>query len=311
MVRVAIAALSVAGSPRTAGADPEHARALADTQDELPPIIVHRATMRVIDGLHRLRAAQLRAETEISVRFFDGDEADAFVLAVKANAAHGLPLSPADRKAAAARIITSHPQWSDRLLASVTGLSAKTIAELRRRPGGAVPQPDVRIGQDGRVRPINSAERRRLAGELMADNPHLSLRQVARAAGISPETARAVRSRLRCGENPILPKQRDPKQAAEPAAKPERRGEPEAARTPGRASVLHRLRADPTLRFTETGRMLLRLLDVHAMSEEKWATIIDSVPPHCRDTIANVAMECAEVWKMFAEQLERDTTGAV
>lgn len=323
VVRVAITALSVAGSPRTAGIDLEHARALADTQDELPPIIVHRATMRVIDGRHRLRAAELRRQREIPVRFFDGAEADAFVLAVRANVAHGLPLSLADRKAAAVRIIASHPHWSDRLLGSVTGLSAKTVAELRRQPAGAAPPAEARIGQDGRVRPVNSAERRRLAGALMADNPQLSLRQVARAAGISPETARAVRGRLRCGEDPVAARQRDRRPPDPIPAAARRRlpdgqpqGQPDAGPAgtpmpmPGRAAVLRHLRSDPTLRFTETGRTLLRLLDVHAMSAQQLATIAGGVPAHCRDTVAGVAMECAQVWTTFAEQLKRDTTDA-
>ena len=43
------------------------------------------------------------------------------------------------------------------------------------------------------------------ARELMAEHPHLSLRQVAKAVGISPETARAVRTELRGGSSPCRP----------------------------------------------------------------------------------------------------------
>ena len=70
--------------------------------------------MRVIDGTHRLRAALLRGVDVIDVLYFDGPDADAFVLAVELNHTHGLPLSRADRTAAAERIIGSHPDWSDR-----------------------------------------------------------------------------------------------------------------------------------------------------------------------------------------------------
>ncbi|MFC7729983.1 hypothetical protein [Actinomadura keratinilytica] len=69
----------------------------------LPPILVHRRTMRVVDGMHRLRAARLQGRCEIGVRFVDGPDADVFVAAVRANIGHGLPLSLADREAAAAR----------------------------------------------------------------------------------------------------------------------------------------------------------------------------------------------------------------
>jgi hypothetical protein len=129
--RVRLASLVTSGSPRRSGESLEHIRRLAESEAELPPIVVHRATMRVIDGMHRLRAAELRGEDEIEVRFFDGDEASSFVLAVQANITHGLPLSLADRKAAAVHIMTLYPQWSDRMVASAAGLAAKTVAASR------------------------------------------------------------------------------------------------------------------------------------------------------------------------------------
>jgi hypothetical protein len=100
---------------------------------DLPPILVHRATMRVIDGMHRLRAATLRGDREIAVRFFDGDAGSAFVRAVVANVYNGLPLSRSDRAAAAARIVATHPHWSDRAVATATGLAPATVAAVRRR----------------------------------------------------------------------------------------------------------------------------------------------------------------------------------
>jgi hypothetical protein len=89
-----------ADSPRLGGENRDHIRLLADATAPLPPILVHRSTMRVIDGMHRLRAAMLRGATEIAVEFFDGTEAEAFARAVRENVAHGLPLSRSDREAA-------------------------------------------------------------------------------------------------------------------------------------------------------------------------------------------------------------------
>jgi hypothetical protein len=63
--------------------------------------------MRVIDGMHRLRAAQLRGDHGVEVKFFDGDADEAFIAAVRANITHGLPLTLADRKAAAQRILAA------------------------------------------------------------------------------------------------------------------------------------------------------------------------------------------------------------
>jgi len=311
VVEVAVSALSVADSPRVAGEDPEHIQALAVAQAELPPILVHHSTMRVIDGVHRLRVAKLRGDEYIAARFFSGDEKDAFVLAVKSNITHGLPLSLADRKAAAARIIGSHPQWSDRMIASVVGLAARTVGEIRRHDTRGTVQLQSRIGQDGRVRPINAAGGRILAAQLIADTPGLSLREIARAAGISPETARDVRNRLSRGEDPV-PGRRTVRKT-EPADKPgSRRVEPAPGPVPSRhsresrAAVIERLKADPALRFTETGRTLLRLLHVHMIKAEEWENVADNIPPHCGGIIASLARECALMWKEFADLVEHN-----
>ncbi|MEE3922534.1 ParB/RepB/Spo0J family partition protein [Micromonospora sp. BRA006-A] len=124
-----IACLRAADSPRLAGEDDLHAQTLAETDAPLPPILVHRGTMRVIDGMHRLRAAVLRGETQIAARLFDGTVEAAFVLAVQANVTHGLPLSLADREAAAQRILRSHPHWSDRAVATAAGLRGEDRGE--------------------------------------------------------------------------------------------------------------------------------------------------------------------------------------
>jgi hypothetical protein len=187
---------------------------------------------------------------------------------------HGLPLSLTDRKAAAERIVTSHPHWSDRMIATVSGLSAATIARIRK----AHPElePAIRVGHDGKVRPVNSMERRRVARAILLAEPALSLREVARRAGISPETARSVRRRL--PDEPVEPRE-DP------------------------ATLVKQLRNDPALRFSETGRTLLRLLEVRSVPPETWAAIAANMPPHWRDSVARVAMECADTWRTFAEQL--------
>lgn len=176
---VAIDSLREADSPRRSGEDMEHIHALAQSESPLPPIVVCRSTMRVIDGMHRLRAAKMRGESMIEVRLFDGDRARAFLLAVRSNVAHGLPLSLTDRKAAASRIIESYPEMSNRMIALATGLSAKTVTGIRGCPTGADSQSDSRVGRDGRTRPVNSAERREVAIRLMSDNPQASLREIA------------------------------------------------------------------------------------------------------------------------------------
>src|SRR4051812_33876066 len=181
--RVAVGALTPADSPRLEGEDTEHIRMLAESDDVLPPIIVHRTAMRVIDGMHRLAAAKLRGDRTIEVRFFDGTESEAFVLGVQTNIAHGRPVSPADRTRAAERIVASHAAWSDRTIAAAVGLGARTVGEIRRRveARGDIPREGrVRIGRDGRVRPVDGAEGRLRASEAIRAQPDASVRQIAK-----------------------------------------------------------------------------------------------------------------------------------
>ncbi|MEV5124714.1 ParB N-terminal domain-containing protein [Streptomyces decoyicus] len=304
VVEIELSRLSSASSPRTSGEDPEHVETLLSAEGELPPILVHRPTMRVVDGLHRLKAARLRGDTKIVARFVDGTETDAFVLAVEANIRHGLPLSLADRKRAAVHIIGTHPQWSDRRVALATGLSAGTVADLRRRSGDS--GTEARIGRDGRIRPADGSGRRRLAAELIRSDPCLSLRQVAKQVGISPETVRDVRGRLERGESPV--RDRSMRLRAEPH--PLHRTEPDFGRTVGRdrLAMLERLKADPALRLSETGRILLRMLIMHSIDGQEWERILHRIPPHLYSVVAEFAREHARVWTGFADRLENRVT---
>jgi hypothetical protein len=312
VVHVGIGSLVLTDSPRLSGADPDHVEAIAAAQNPLPPIVVSRPTMRVIDGVHRVRAAILRGDETIAARFFDGGDAEAFVLAVKLNVTHGLPLALMDRKRAAQRIITSHPQWSDRRVASVTGISPGTVADLRRRVDGGPDRSGSRVGQDGRVRPLDGTAGRQLAGQLMIENPHLSLRQVARAAAISPETARDVRNRLRNGED-LVPRPRQRALALDGDPVPDRGLRPStlAVRPPrepviDRTAIVNRLKADPALRYNETGRNLLRLLSLHTHWTEEWEAIVANLPPHCSGVVADLAGQFASFWADFATRAARE-----
>jgi ParB-like chromosome segregation protein Spo0J len=301
---VKIDTLQVSLSPRLAGVSDEHVRLLAETGDPLPPIIVHRPTLSVIDGAHRVRAAVLRGQTHIEARFFDGAEDDAFVLAVHVNGTHGLPLSLADRKAAALRIINSYPQWSDRAIARTTGLSDKTVGAVRRHPDAGPAYADTRMGRDGRLRPLDAKEGRRLAAELIRENPGISLRGVARHSGISPETARKVRDEVLRETHTEHPPSRG---GAGGVRGDQRRGDG-SAEVPTAQVIARKLRIlqrDPVLRFNETGRVLLRLLTFHQLISERRDGLVRSVPGHSLGTVTEVALACARAWQELAAELER------
>jgi hypothetical protein len=281
-------------SPRLAGESGDHALVLAESGVPLPPIVVHRTTMRVIDGAHRVNAAKWRGESEIAAVFFDGTENDAFVLGVELNISHGLPLSLADRKAAAVRIIATHQHWSDRAVAAVTGLAHQTVGAIRRSIGDA-DQLNNRVGRDGRSRPMDAAEGRRLAAEFLARNPGASLREISRAAGISLGTASNVRARVLRGEDP-LPRKRKTTTARTggiDVVKPLRE----------QGSTIRHLRSDPSFRSKEAARTLLRLVDMHATVEPEWRRIVEAVPPHLRPKVIELAASCLGAWQSLLDEL--------
>ncbi|MEV4583282.1 ParB N-terminal domain-containing protein [Nonomuraea jabiensis] len=295
-----ILALHLGDSPRLKGEDKAHIVRLAETEQPLPPIIVDRRTMRVIDGLHRLMAASLRGQESIDVTFFDGSPEDAFLLAVQSNVKHGLPLSQADRRAAALRILMTHPRMSDRAIAESAGLGTKAVAELRRS-SDAVPQLNARIGKDGKVRPLSSREGRLRVAALLAENPEASLRHVARVAGVSAATAMDVRKRLERGEEPVPRQQaagggeRWPREAVQDTSWP----------GPQPGIALQKLLRDPSLRHSEKGRQLLRLLQENVTGANNMQDVVAAVPSHCLSLIMQIAWQSSEMWRELALELER------
>ncbi|MEU4160890.1 ParB/RepB/Spo0J family partition protein [Actinoplanes sp. NPDC026670] len=302
--RIPIAALRMANSPRTRGLDQDHVLALSDTGAPLPPIIVDRTTMRVIDGMHRLTAALRNGQEAISAVLVDsaGDD-ESFLLSVELNVAHGLPLTRADRRAAVEQIIRGFPAMSDRSIATIAGLTPKTVSAIRRTLGAAA-QSSTRVGRDGRIRPTNYADGRRAAGLIVAARPEASLREIAREAGISVGTARDVRRRMSAGQDPV-PNGCQPVAVSDrgdtspdPAAN---RPDPVAASR----TVLEVMRKDPALRYTESGRELLRWLGSRAAVVHELDEAATRVPPHCVPMVSKIAQACARAWASFADELEQ------
>lgn len=306
---VPISSLAPGLSPRSNGESQAHIAQLAEVESALPPLLVDRRTMQVIDGMHRLKAAMLQGRQTIEVTFFEGTPADAFLRAVEANVRHGLPLSFSDRKAAAARIISSHPHLSDRALAESTGLSAKLIARIRRSTE-SVPRLNARVGKDGRTRPLSNVEGRKRAAEKMAESPRATLREIARSAGISPATVRDVRQRLERGDDPIPGRLRTAvghmngtlphtgSVGLHPVMEP-------VQSTSG--TLLEKLTRDPSLRSKEQGRRLLRLFHHNDAGMQEWSTMAAAVPPHCAGLVIQAARLYGQTWLKFAQDLDKRT----
>jgi hypothetical protein len=303
---VPIESLRPADSPRISGEDAGHTRVLREKLPDLPAILVNRRTMQVIDGMHRLSAARLAGTQTIRAEFIDADVPSAFLLAVKANTDHGLPLSVADRETAAERILSWYPYWSDRAVATIVGLAATTVGTVRERSTVQSPQLNARIGRDGRLRPTSTLEGRRRASEIMAARPGASLREVAREAGISLGTAHNVRERMRRREDcvghsqAVGPEQSEAHCDHRATRRRRRCGQPLAWQ-----AVRDRIVKDPALRYTEAGRVLLRWFDTRAVGVDDWRDVIDAIPPHWIESMINVAHYCGNEWYQLASALEQ------
>ncbi|MFF3554848.1 ParB/RepB/Spo0J family partition protein [Streptomyces tsukubensis] len=310
-VELPLSLLQFGDSPRLTGQDTKYTEQLAESDAPLPPIVVNRRSMQVVDGVHRVLAAILRGRKTIGAVLVDVSREDAFLLAVRSNTRHGLPLSQADRRAAAARLISSHPQMSDRMIARVSGLGAKSVAGIRRSTAAAA-QLNARVGKDGKIRPVDRAAGRRRAAEVIARNPEASLREVARLAGISPATAGDVRKRLLVGDSVVG----EPPRAAVTVPEPVERPLPEprqgAARGPRErpTSLLEPLLHDPAVRGAERGRRLLRLLQLNVMGVHKWFELADAVPPHCDALVIALARQNADTWREIARTLDEQVLPA-
>lgn len=285
---IEVESLAPGCSPRSAGTSKTHINRLAVSADELPPILVHRATMQVIDGMHRLAVAKLKGHQKIAAVFFEGSEEEAFLLAISENLRHGLPLRIADRKAAAQHILAMNPELSDRAIGAKAGLDPKTVGKIRRCSSEENPQLNTRVGRDGRIRAVDPRAGRRKAAQLIAERPKASLREIAREAGVSPATV----SELKKGRDVS---------SADGAPDSPPSGMP---RSP--AEVLRLLRKDPSVRMSECGRDFIRWLETHSVDNEDMTRDISWLPSYYAPHLATLARKFAGLWINFANSLETE-----
>lgn len=178
---------------RSTGTDWDHVASLAAAADQLPAILVDAKTMRIVDGRHRREAWKQVGRETIPVVWYEGDDPEG--AAFEANLTHGLPLPLRDRKDYAARLLQRDPDLSDRDIARRSGVSDKTVAQLRPRLGAENPRSI-----------ISAPAARERAAKVALTNPELSVRQTAEKAGTSYHTAQDTKARLARGEDPVPPR---------------------------------------------------------------------------------------------------------
>jgi ParB-like chromosome segregation protein Spo0J len=295
-VAVAVAALSLGSCFRDGGLDEEHVERLVRSRGEWPPILVRRRDGIVVDGAHRLVAArQLELET-IEVSWFEGDPAEALIEFLRRNVSHGLPLSLAERKRATVQILAARPEWSDRRIAEVCGVSPKTVGRIRidERTREELPlmEARVRVGRDERLRPVNAATRRAQIAEVLAQQPEASLRAVAAVVGVSPETVRQVRLSMA---------PRDPVEPERPAGVVPALV---AVPNPYPRAVVPLWDDDPALSSCDGGQDFLEWFDGSVIDDAECFERVETVPLSRVYEIADEARRRSEAWIRFARALE-------
>ncbi|WP_329182061.1 streptomycin biosynthesis regulator [Streptomyces sp. NBC_01477] len=300
--RIRVSSLNLDFTLRQGRVNIEHVQILAGITEELPPIVVHGPSGRVLDGIHRVHAALAQERSHISAIEYSGSDEDAFAVAVRLNTAHGLPLSRAERIAAAQRILRTHPRWSNRMIAGVTGLAESTV-RVRRRD---LPEPEpglrscTRVGRDGRVRPVNATEGRLRASRLLAERPSASAREIARQAGVSPNTVLDVRRRLAEGREPVPVQARGGEAGAPAVPRPTGPSDLEKLTT----AVLAALMADPSIRLNDRGRFLIRWMRANREALTTRSDVACAIPDHWSVPVARLARAYSLFWQDLARQLE-------
>jgi ParB-like chromosome segregation protein Spo0J len=245
---------------------------------------VHQDSLQVIDGTHRVIAARMLRLERTAASLFTGDPGEALIEFVRRNVYHGLPLTLRERKQAAAQVLLARQEWSDRRIAEICALSPKTVGRLRLALPGCqsedIPHLDTRtrVGRDNKSRPVNSVSVRARVIEAIEERPEASLRSVAAAVGVSPETVRIVRMNMS-------------RPAAEPVALPAPR---EAI--PARQDL-------PPATCPE-GEDFEAWLDRTSVGENDRWCCAESVPLSRAREIADEARRRSEVWLEYAKSLE-------
>lgn len=292
-VQIRIEDLRTALTPRLGPADSRHAVLLAQNYEQLPPILVHRNRMTIIDGTHRVLAARMLGHRVVTADFFEGSEVEAYVESVRANREHGKPLTLVEREYAARRVVSLFPEWSDRRIAELCGLSPKTIGGIRRRSTAGTPQLSGRVGLDGKTRPCDPISRRMNVARLLEEQPKATVRWLAEQAGTSQATVIDVRLRLQQGKSPF------PKRSLVSANSRSRGGDGHDDMGP-----LEWMRQDAACRATPEGSRFAEWFEAHSLSEDVIEQHAASVPLSRVYQAADEARRRGALWQRFASLLE-------
>jgi ParB-like chromosome segregation protein Spo0J len=291
LVELPLASLTFNHALREFGIDGSHVQALAELGGRWQPILVWGPENLVVDGQHRVAAARKLGFSSIRARTIAGSEIEAIAESIRLNVFHGLPLTLRDRVRAAERLSARVPEWSDRRIAAVCGISAPTVAKVRRAESGS--SSDERVGLDGKRRPAKAGVVRQRVLEALQANPAGSLRAIAAVANTSPETVRLVRKTMSLVSDHVSPIR------AEAGAASVQLQEPNQVDGVDRTAW----RNDHALTTCANAEDLLEWLESGAAVYD-WPAYTGSVPLSRIYEIADEAQRRSAEWGKFARALQ-------
>lgn len=190
------------------------------------------------------------------------------------------PSSPVlERKAAALRILVARPELSDRYVARIVGLSAKTVGIQRRTAGEAIAKVQVRLGLDGRSRRLSDRDAQEPA---RADD-----------RGATSFAARGGAPGGRAGRPDPVSADADEVAGLHIAVR-----EAEA--------ILTVLARDPSVRHSDSGRALLVRFAAGVVRPADWDVLLAAAPQHCVELLQRMAHSNSRAWAAVAERLRRE-----
>ncbi|MFD8816632.1 hypothetical protein ACFV23_35415, partial [Streptomyces sp. NPDC059627] len=74
---------------------------------------------------------------------------------------------------------------------------------------------------------------------------------------------------------------------------------------PDPAATVEKLMRDPSLRNSEQGKSMLRLLHINAVGAKQLPDAAETVPAHCVTIIVQLAQQYANMWQECARELDR------
>lgn len=151
------------------------------------------------DGFHRLEARRFLGQETLDCLVYEGTRREAVLVAVKANATHGLRRTNADKRRAV-KAILADDEWSQkssRWIAETCGVSRFLVdgirIELAENANSPIEGDSARLGQDGKRRPAHRTADRPAADD--ADGAASDLIDAALRCG---EAFDACLDHLRC-----------------------------------------------------------------------------------------------------------------